>query len=280
MSALKLLCLGAMAIAASLPFNANAQSRDVGPYTISEASESCTAGTRVELPGRAPIKINWVTFANEPISAHLLLESDDWSAVEGQSYDGFVFQFSSPNTFVQGLPVVGVGDGGFKVELPTQALTAFAEAQRLTVARGDDPTSANIILDMRLIGSSAAVRALKDCTENVGQKIAAAARAEASVNHITRDPFASDAPPPPERTWIVRPRPEFPERALQAGVHRAQVELSCEVLEDGSLNQCEVVREDPEGFGFGAAAIRSASKARATGSDTSPFKFKLVFSLL
>lgn len=280
MRTIKRFSLSAMSLVALATSNAHAQSREVGPYTISEASESCTAWTRLDLPGRAPITINWLTFADKPESAHLLLESDDWSAVKDQSYDGFVFQFSNPDTYVQGLPVRGVGDGGFTVELPMQALAAFASAQRFTVARGDDPASASIILDMRLTGSSAAVRSLKNCTEGVARKIASRADAEASVSHITRDPFASDIPSQADRTWIVRPRPEYPELALQAGINRAQVDLSCDVSADGSLNQCEIVKEDPQGYGFGAAAIKSALKARAGAGDASPFTFRVVFSLL
>lgn len=269
----------AIAIGGSNASAVASQSREVGAYTIYEASHSCTAGTTINLPGRAPTKIHWVYFGGEHSSAHLLLESTDWSAVQGQQYEGFVFQFTNPNTYVQGLPAQGVDGGGFKVELPIQALDAFAVAQRFTVARGAEPESAAIILDMNLVGSGAAIRALKQCADNVFQRNAATDRAEASFSHIARDPFASDPPAPKARAWVVRPMPDFPDMALQGGIERARVELSCDVTETGALAQCSVTNEAPEGHGFGAAALRSLGRARVSPGDTSRFNFSLVFNM-
>ncbi|MBN8552239.1 MAG: energy transducer TonB [Caulobacterales bacterium] len=59
--------------------------------------------------------------------------------------------------------------------------------------------------------------------------------------------------------WLERPSPEairavLPTAALIRGIS-GEVVLSCLVTVDGVARDCEAQREDPEGMGFGAAAI-------------------------
>jgi protein TonB len=77
-------------------------------------------------------------------------------------------------------------------------------------------------------------------------------------------------------TWIRLPTGDdlasvYPERARQWGVG-GLVRLRCRVTADGFLESCNVLDEAPSGKGFGAAALRLASKFRMTSkaSDGEP----------
>lgn len=69
-------------------------------------------------------------------------------------------------------------------------------------------------------------------------------------------PLASETPP----QWLRRPDPEMPQRATRAGVS-GQAELDCIVSTTGRVTDCTVLSETPEGYGFGAAALRAARRA-------------------
>jgi len=47
----------------------------------------------------------------------------------------------------------------------------------------------------------------------------------------------------------------FPKAALDAGVRTGRIRLTCLIVEEGAVEQCAVTREEPEGLGFGAAAL-------------------------
>jgi TonB family protein len=66
--------------------------------------------------------------------------------------------------------------------------------------------------------------------------------------------------------WLQRPTDDmlasvFPRAALQKGVNGGAV-INCGVTVEGFLSTCEVVSEDPEGLGFGAAALQLAPQFR------------------
>ena len=66
------------------------------------------------------------------------------------------------------------------------------------------------------------------------------------------------ARPPPLRV-LKAPSPEtlarlFPATARRAGVEGAAV-VSCVIRRDGTLGECAVVGENPQGLGFGGAAL-------------------------
>lgn len=67
-----------------------------------------------------------------------------------------------------------------------------------------------------------------------------------------------DGPP----RWRRQPAPDFPRRAVRAGVDTADVTLMCVTRRSGNVSKCEVVRETPEGFGFGRAAVRAGNRSR------------------
>lgn len=67
-----------------------------------------------------------------------------------------------------------------------------------------------------------------------------------------------DGPP----RWRKQPAPDFPRRAVRAGVGSADVTLMCITRRSGNVSKCEVVRETPEGYGFGRAAVRAGNRSR------------------
>lgn len=90
----------------------------------------------------------------------------------------------------------------------------------------------------------------------------------------------SPAPSGPPR-WLRRPTPEFPDRALDRGVMRGSVELSCTVDGSGRLANCEVMQETPQGLGFGASALRETRRALAAPRvvDGVPQSYRLSFGM-
>lgn len=77
-------------------------------------------------------------------------------------------------------------------------------------------------------------------------------------------PTASAASDLTSPQWIRRPvalESDYPARALDQEVEGSAT-VRCLVEDTGRLTGCEVLRETPEGYGFGQAAIRAASRAR------------------
>jgi protein TonB len=88
---------------------------------------------------------------------------------------------------------------------------------------------------------------------------------------IVPGPPPPPAPPPPRPSVVTNPSwgrqvlPEYPERAAARGVEGvSSVRVSCGLQPSGSLTDCRVVSEDPEGMGFGAAALAAARRSRVT----------------
>ena len=67
--------------------------------------------------------------------------------------------------------------------------------------------------------------------------------------------------------WAVRPTPEYPARAIIAGIAEGEVELECEALAEGRVGACRVIRETPQGVGFAEAAQVSMRAARLHASQ-------------
>ncbi len=62
--------------------------------------------------------------------------------------------------------------------------------------------------------------------------------------------------------WVRRPSPDdiarvYPDAARKARLG-GKITLTCKVLETGLLDACGIVQEDPEGMGFGEAALKIA----------------------
>lgn len=62
--------------------------------------------------------------------------------------------------------------------------------------------------------------------------------------------------------WLTQPAAEFPAEAMRRGYQEGAVDLACTVAVSGRLSDCRVVEETPEGHGFGASALKAASRAR------------------
>lgn len=53
----------------------------------------------------------------------------------------------------------------------------------------------------------------------------------------------------------------YPDRALRREV-AGKATISCSVRANGTVTDCSIVSEDPEDYGFGAAAIKLSTKFR------------------
>lgn len=75
----------------------------------------------------------------------------------------------------------------------------------------------------------------------------------------TPDPVVINNP-----QWEVRPRPDFPQSALTAGVTDGKVIIDCGFKPDGYLTGCLVIEETPGLAGLGGASLEAAGRARLT----------------
>jgi TonB family protein len=66
----------------------------------------------------------------------------------------------------------------------------------------------------------------------------------------------------PDGGWARMPRPEFPERALRAGIQTGFATFSCIVGPAGEARDCQVEKESDPRAGFGAAALTALRSAR------------------
>lgn len=90
---------------------------------------------------------------------------------------------------------------------------------------------------------------------------------------ITQQPPPPIAAPPPPRPavitsvqWSRRPTlraDDYPDRALQREIEGSAT-LRCTAQSDGRPVNCQVVSEDPSGYGFGAAAVRVVQRGQLT----------------
>lgn len=73
----------------------------------------------------------------------------------------------------------------------------------------------------------------------------------------------------------------YPERAARVGTTGKAV-VNCNILSSGKLDQCVIVKEEPEGEGFGATAILMAQclikmKPGESGRMNVPIRFDLPY---
>lgn len=85
---------------------------------------------------------------------------------------------------------------------------------------------------------------------------------------------------PPSRARLSRlPAPEFPERALMAGVSEGSVTLLCRALADGSLEQCTAREETPPGLGFGESALAAVRRQGFVVRNDKGEPFQVTFTI-
>jgi protein TonB len=87
--------------------------------------------------------------------------------------------------------------------------------------------------------------------------------------------------------WLTAPTLAqfYPQRALDAN-REGVAQLSCTMGAQGTLANCSVVSETPDGFGFGQAALKAAQDARLSPTtingvpvDGRPIQFRSRFAL-
>jgi len=247
-------------------------------FYVDALSESCALSSTYSFDGRSDVRIS-LHFNAE--FAVLFLTSADWSAEEDAVYEGFGFHFLSPDASFHGEIRGYAGDGyerGFMAKLNPAFVDSFAASRRLLVTRTSNPgEEAAIVTDLNLVGSGAAIAALKRCARLVADRNAEQARREARYTYIARDPFA--APTANRVEWARAPSPHFPERALSRGIANGSVQLSCDVVAGGAATGCRIDAETPEDVGFGQAALRSMAQARfgprMNGRQTFGLRFTL-----
>lgn len=97
----------------------------------------------------------------------------------------------------------------------------------------------------------------------IGIAIAAALAAGAQALSAT----SGAAEPAPNFRWVKVPdeRERSNNYPAEAGgtYYAGQVDLECRFDGEGKLSQCKVLKEDPAGYGFGQAALRSTVNYRA-----------------
>jgi hypothetical protein len=67
---------------------------------------------------------------------------------------------------------------------------------------------------------------------------------------------------PPTIEWRILPRPQFPGPVNGRWPSEGYAVLSCAILPDGRLNECQTESESPRGYGLSREALRSIDRAR------------------
>lgn len=81
--------------------------------------------------------------------------------------------------------------------------------------------------------------------------------------------LASPSPEIGKPHWTALPTGEeftrsFPEAASKAGIDKARVVMNCTVADGGALTGCQIVSEDPPGYGLGQGAAGLAKSFKVT----------------
>ncbi|WP_409514393.1 energy transducer TonB [Brevundimonas sp.] len=162
------------------------------------------------------------------------------------------------------------GLNGFGFRIREEGLDRFASATSLVVLRGEV-----VVANLDLTGSSGAVRNLRRCGELVGARVQADRATIERNAYIPADPFApaehyaSSASDPLAIRWARPPRiteRDIPQRAIDAGVTGSAV-VECQISDMGRPEYCSVISETPEGYGFGAVALRVVARALASPTN-------------
>lgn len=93
--------------------------------------------------------------------------------------------------------------------------------------------------------------------------------------------MAQDAEPRFEPQWSVRPMiraQDYPGRALREDLSGSAV-IRCHVGSNAVPSNCEILSEDPEGYGFGPAAIGIIQRGRLAPDVVTPETIGRPFSL-
>lgn len=150
----------------------------------------CIMTSTFNVAGRADVEFGLVLSGDQAIFS---LTSTDWSAVQGQEYDGFAYYFPETETLYNGGVTLGYVhryiEKGFTTSFDLDFLDRLAAENRLVVTRKPEGSEIAIVADLNLTGTGTAVAALRRCNTYVSNREAARIRRESRNDYIARDPF-------------------------------------------------------------------------------------------
>lgn len=195
---MKLLAIAAIASLLATPALAQNSVTSWGNanYDVTGSSPGQTPGcimtSTFEIAGRSDVEFNLLWDGETAVFA---LTSVGWSAVKGEEYSGFVYYFPQSEDIYSGGNTYGYVheyiNKGFMSSFGPEFLDRLAADSRLVVGRDQEGQDMTIVADLNLVGTSAAVAALRRCATFVNNREAARIRREGRNDYITKDPFAN-----------------------------------------------------------------------------------------
>lgn len=79
--------------------------------------------------------------------------------------------------------------------------------------------------------------------------------------------------------FTIKPRFDFPRRAIERGVSVGVAEVSCKVDRSESLTDCRVIYESDDGLGFGSSAITALESSKYKTDNFGDIVFSVRFSI-
>ncbi|WP_374274462.1 hypothetical protein [Brevundimonas sp.] len=129
------------------------------------------------------------------------MENSSWtSLVDDEVHEDIEYAFMSKNgdvvaVFVGSTKAISEPfDRRLIANFEPDFLDHFAQSERLVVVRQPEGQEMTVVWDFGLIGTGAAVAALRRCQTNLDRENATRQRKEAQWDYIARDPFASPRP--------------------------------------------------------------------------------------
>lgn len=124
---------------------------------------------------------------------------------------------------------------------PRSVATRLARGGRLEIAARDGETTRRYVVEV-----PASAQSVSRVFEACGLRLAAP-----ETEAPTGESFAG-------LRWTRTPTPSFPQRT--ASIQSGMAALNCTAQSDGSLRQCRIESEFPDGAGFGRAAVLGAHR--------------------
>ena len=206
-------------------------------WTIVETDDSC--GMSMTFEGKGSTKLLMILGLDG--GAIINVSNASWSAKADEKYEGFSWAFGDAvySGNVRGTHLSGE-DPGFVGYFDGSVVSAAANASKLVILRGDQ-----IVDDLSLRGSGAAVAMMRRCIADLAPRHAAAEREKHRFDHITDDPFKPPVETQTATSTSSRIAPFFgadayPASAIRAG-EQGRVTFRATIGADGRAQDCLIV---------------------------------------